>query len=113
MWQARFPSGVVANCSTTYNAAGMGGIRASAEKGWFELDPAFNYSGLRGRRSDGKALQFDQIDHFAAELDAFARSIQENSPFRAAGEEGMRDVKIMMAIYESARTGAAVKLAPS
>jgi hypothetical protein len=32
-------------------------------------------------------------------------------PTRVPGEEGLRDVKIMMAIYEAARTGKTVSLA--
>jgi predicted dehydrogenase len=108
-WQMRFPSGRLATCSTTYNANGMGRIRAHAQRGWFELDPAFNYTGIRGRRSDGKAISFPATDHFAVELDTFARSILDDQPFRASGEEGLRDVSIMMNIYEAARTGRAVK----
>ena len=108
-WQMRFPSGRLATCSTTYNANGMGRIRAHAQRGWFELDPAFNYTGIRGRRSDGKAISFPATDHFAVELDTFARSILDDQPFRASGEEGLRDVSIMMSIYEAARTGRAIK----
>jgi predicted dehydrogenase len=35
----------------------------------------------------------------------------EPSATRVPGEEGLRDVKIMMAIYESVRTGQTVSLA--
>ncbi|HEY6642754.1 Gfo/Idh/MocA family oxidoreductase [Povalibacter sp.] len=109
VWQMRFPSGRLATCSTTYNANGMGRIRAHAQRGWFALDPAFNYTGIRGERSDGKAIAFPATDHFAVELDAFARSIIDDQPFLAPGEEGLRDVSIMMSIYEAARTGRVVK----
>jgi predicted dehydrogenase len=111
VWQAKFPSGVVASCSTTYSANGINRFRAHAENGWFGLDPAFNYGGVRGSRSDGKPLSFAQIDHFVAEMDDFAQCILANKPSRVRGEEGLRDVKIMMAIYESVRTGKAVNLA--
>jgi predicted dehydrogenase len=43
-------------------------------------------------------------------MDDFAQCILENRPTRVPGEEGLRDVKVMMAIYESARTGKAVNL---
>ena len=110
-WTATFPSGVTAYCSTTYNAFGIGRFRAHTERGWFGLDPAFNYGGLKGARSDGKPLSFPQVDHFATEIDAFARAILENKPTTVPGEEGRQDVKILMAIYESVRTGKAVKIA--
>jgi predicted dehydrogenase len=110
VWQAQFPGGVLAECATSYNSAPYGRVFAAAQHGWFELEPAFNYSGIRGRRSDGREIAFPQVDQFATELDAFARSILDDAPFRASGEEGMRDVRIMSAIYEAARTGRRVAL---
>lgn len=109
-WQAKFPSGLIASCSTSYEAAFYGRIRAQAERGWFELDPAFGYTGNKGRRSDGKEIALPAGDLFTAEMDDFARCVLENKPSKVAGEEGLRDVKIMTAIYESARTGRAVSL---
>ena len=55
-------------------------------------------------------MDFPQVDHFAAEMDDFASCILNNKPTRVPGEEGLRDVKIMTAIYESIRKGRAVKL---
>jgi predicted dehydrogenase len=83
---------------------------AFADNGWFELNPAFGYGGIQGIRSDGQAIEFPQIDQFAAEMDDFAQCILDNRPTRVPGEEGLRDVKIMMAIYESARTGKTVQI---
>lgn len=110
VWQTKFPSGAVAYCSTTYKVAGIGRYTAYAEEGWFGLEPAFNYGGIRGRRSDGKELKFERVDQFAAEMDDFAECIRTNKPTKVPGEEGLRDVKIMTAIYESIKTGSAVKL---
>ena len=86
-------------------------FKAETDRGWFELNPAFNYSGNHGQRSDRQEIRLPGIDQFAAEMDDFARCILENRPAKVPGEEGLRDVKIMMAIYESARTGKAVRLA--
>jgi predicted dehydrogenase len=110
-WQLTFPSGIIANCSTTYMVGGIDNYTAYAEKGWFGLNPAYNYEGNHGTRSDGQEIKFAQIDQFAAEMDDFAGCIQENKPSRVSGEEGLRDIRITSAIYESIRTGAAVKLA--
>lgn len=109
-WQAKFPSGVIANCSSSFNTSGLGRLRANAQHGWFELDPAYNYNGIRGRRSDGKEIRLPEVDQFAAELDDFAQCILNGKPTRVSGEEGLRDVRILMAIYESVKTGGAVKL---
>ena len=110
IWQARFPSGAISHCGASYNAAPTGYFRAIAEHGWFGMDPAFNYSGNKGSRSDGKPLEFAPTDQFAVEMDNFAQCILEKRPSKVSGEEGLRDVKIMMAIYESARTGRPVEL---
>jgi len=109
-WQTKFPGGTLAHCATSYNAAPAGYFRGLAEHGWFALDPAFTYDGIRGTRSDGKAIDFPEIDQFAAEMDDFAESITSGRPTRVPGEEGLRDVKIMMAIYEAARSGRTVDL---
>ena len=110
-WELKFPGGAVAYSSTTYKIGGLNRFTAFAERGSFGLEPAFNYGGIRGRRSDGKELRFDSIDQFAAEMDDFAQCILNNKPTKVSGEEGLRDVKILMAIYEAARTGKSVQLA--
>jgi predicted dehydrogenase len=109
-WTSTFPSGVVAYCGASFNTALMSRFNVQTDRGSFGMEPAFNYGGLKGHRSDGKPLDFPQVDQFATELDDFARCILENKPTRVSGEEGMQDVKILTAIYESARTGKAVKI---
>ena len=110
LWQAKFPSGAMSQCGASYNAAPAGYFRALAEHGWFGLDPAFNDGDVRGMRSDGKAIDFPAADQFAVEMDDFAQCILQKKPSKVSGEEGLRDVKIMMAIYESARIGKPVDL---
>jgi predicted dehydrogenase len=105
LWQAKFPGGAISHCGSSYDSVGVGYFRAIAERGWFALDPAFNYDGIRGLRSDGKAIDPHPTDQFAVEMDDFARCIMEKTATKVPGEEGLRDVKIMMAIYESARMG--------
>ena len=117
VWQAKFPSGVVAYCNASYNSGIFARYTARADKGWFEMNPAFYYKGNCGRRSDGQEIRYPEVDAlgdyygFAAELDDFAQCITNRQPSRVPGEEGLRDVKIMMAIYESVRTGKTVSLA--
>lgn len=110
-WLARFPGGIVANCAASYSMTGLNAFRVHAERGWFGLEPAFSYEGNRGERSDGKRIALTEPDLFAAEIDDFARCILERRPSKVSGEEGLKDVRIMTAIYDSARTGKAVRLA--
>jgi predicted dehydrogenase len=110
-WQLKFPSGVLTNGITTYGFNGINRFSANTERGWITLNPAYSYGSITGARSDGQTIKLDDIDQFAAEMDDFARCILENRPTRVPGEEGLRDMKIITAIYESARTGKAVDLA--
>jgi predicted dehydrogenase len=109
-WQLKFPSGVIASCDSSYNFNGMNRYQAFADNGWFQLSPAYGYGGIEGKRSDGQLINFPAMDQFAAEMDDFAQCILNNRPTKVPGEEGLRDVKILMAIYEAARTGKAVDL---
>ena len=110
LWQARFPGGAVSHCGSSYNAAPIGYFRALAERGWFGLEPAFNYDGIQGMRSDGRAINPPSVDQFAVEMDDFSQCIMQKTATRVPGEEGLRDVRLMMAIYESARSGKPVDL---
>jgi predicted dehydrogenase len=110
-WQMNFPGGLKASCKTNYERSDTHSFTVTAEKGSFGLDPAYNYNSASGTRSDGKPIDLPSINQFAAEMDDFAQCIMNKKPTKISGEEGLRDVKIMMAIYESARTGKTVKLA--
>ena len=110
-WEMTFPGGLTAKCRTNYERGDQKGFKVTAEKGSFGLDPAYNYNSSRGTRSDGEAINLPAVNQFAAEMDDFAQSIMQGKPCKISGEEGLRDVKIMTAIYESARTGKSVKLA--
>ena len=108
-WQMVFPSGIIAECSTSYNVNGINRFRAWAERGWFGLEPAFDYGGVRGASSRGP-IAFDATDQFAAEIDDFARCIIEDRESIVAGEEGLKDLRVIEAIYESIRTGRTISL---
>ena len=43
-------------------------------------------------------------------MDNFAQCILTNATSKVSGEEGLRDVRILMAVYESIKTGQPVKL---
>jgi predicted dehydrogenase len=104
-WTTKFPSGVIANCVSTYAANGLQGFRAATTKGWFTLDPAYYYNGNKGRRSDGAEINIPVTDQFATELDDFADCILNKRPTKVSGEMGVSDVKYLMAVYESIKKG--------
>jgi predicted dehydrogenase len=96
---------VLAYCSTTYAFGGINRFHAHCDKGWFSLDPAYSYGGIKGRTSKGEVIEKVEIDQFAAEMDDFAGCVLEGRPSRVSGEEGLKDLKVIEAIYTSIRTG--------
>jgi predicted dehydrogenase len=104
-----FADGLVARCSSSYTAP-MNSFTARAERGSFGMQPAYSYGGNRGWRSDGAPLSFPEINQFVAEMDDFADCILTGRQTRVPGEEGLRDLRIMMAAYESAQSGRPVRL---
>jgi predicted dehydrogenase len=109
LWSMDFPSGVTANCSTTYNYGGVNHCTVYADKGRFGLGPAYSYGGIRGFVGD-KPMEHDEIDQFATEMDAFSQVIKQDGKSSVSGEEGLRDLLVLEAIYESVRTGKKVQV---
>jgi predicted dehydrogenase len=107
-WQMEFPSGAVANCMTSY-ATHMERLFMSAENGWMELRPAFGYGPISGRTHKGP-LDIPHTNHQALQLDGMAQAIMQSKEIRATGEEGLRDAKIIEAIYKSIATGKKITL---
>ena len=117
LWQMRFPSGAQANCACNYSGHQARRYRVVAERGWYGLDPAFAYEGLRMEASHAEDdVEYRQnpskgnFDQFQLEMDHFARCVMDDVKPFTPGEEGVQDHVIMEAIYRSAREGKAVKL---
>lgn len=110
-WQLQFPSGALANCSSTYNCT-VDRLYASAENGSFELSPAISYGPFRGKTSKGE-LTFPDINQQATQCDEIAKVLLAGKqlPSHISGEEGWKDARIMQAIYEAAQTGRKISLA--
>ncbi len=106
-WTMRFPSGIVASCSTTYGANMEGFFRVYGSKGWLEVENAFVYEGLH-LRADFSGTKLDELNpardpsHFTAEAEHFSHCIQNNLVPQSPGEEGLRDMRYITEIYRSA-----------
>ncbi len=107
-FRLRFPSELVVDGSSTYGAALSSFIFVQGTKGWASLAPVFPFDEVRrltgkiGKRESART--FKVMDEFALEIDALASAIQNNHAVEADGVEGHRDMVILEAIYESART---------
>lgn len=102
----QFPSGLVVNGSSSYGAVLSSFLFVQGTKGWLSLAPAFTFDEVRvlTGKINGRMLEkkFKIIDEFALEIDAFAESIQKNRSAHPDGQEGLRDMRILHAIYEAA-----------
>jgi predicted dehydrogenase len=107
-WEMEFPGNIIAECRTSY-AEELNLLRAEAENGWFQLKPAYEYKGLAGDTSKGK-IKLPEVNQQALQMDGFANTVLTDTPSKVPGEMGLRDVKILLAIYEAARTGKKVPL---
>ena len=109
-WQMNFPSGAIANCITSCGF-NIDKFYASADDGFFELDPALSYGPFKGKSSMGK-IEFPVINQQATQLDAIGKLILQNKPLpnHITGEEGLKDVRIIEAIYKAADTSKKIDL---
>ena len=114
----RFPSGILASCTSGYSFRENRFLRLMATDASIGLDPAFSYDNLTmqvGRR-DGMSSGLEQRrwpakSQFANEMDAFAQSIWADVVPLTPGEEGLQDMRLIAAIYEAAASGKAVRFA--
>lgn len=109
----RFPSGCLANCTSSYGYAGQNRYRVVGQSGWVELEPATSYSGIKMRyqtRNKRDEKQMEDMNQFAREMDYFSTCVIENKTPKTAGEEGLQDMKLITKIYEAAKTGKTVKV---
>ncbi|WKN41772.1 Gfo/Idh/MocA family protein [Tunicatimonas pelagia] len=103
MFQLEFPSGALANLHTSFGM-GMNYLNVTAEKGWFKLDPFSAYGGIKGESKNGP-IDFPQINQQAAQMDGQAMSVMEDKPMQVPGEEGLRDMRVVEAVYRAIESG--------
>lgn len=110
-FQLGFPSGAIASCLSTYAMNGLDKFYLNAEKGFAELQPSTGYGPIKGRTNKGE-LDFPHVTHQTVQMDRMAEIILEGKQptVPVDGEEGLKDLKIMDAIYAAAKSGKKVKL---
>ncbi|TWB21844.1 putative dehydrogenase [Nitrospirillum amazonense] len=109
-WQFRFPSGAVANGSTSFDYAPTMSYQVECAQGRLVADPGAFYNGNRltvqsGYQSQVQAIH--EIDQFAREMDWMADVVRGKAPLVSTGEEGLQDMRLMKAILDSVAQGGA------
>jgi predicted dehydrogenase len=103
----KFPSGILASSGSSYGEEGGAYLGISGTEGRLWVEPAFYYQGLKftgntihgpvGATSPGK-LPYQ----FTYEADHFADCVRNNTEPATPGEEGLKDLLAMEAIYRAA-----------
>jgi predicted dehydrogenase len=108
-WTMKLPSGIIASCGCSYGQSGPSFFVINGDKGYLELQPAFLYDGVHmvGR---GNGQQIDVLGtgkapfQFTLEAEHFADCIRHNKRPESSGEEGLKDMLAIEAIYRAAGT---------
>lgn len=114
-WTLEFPSGAIAGCQSMYSA-NQNRILLMGDAGRVELEPATRYEGNQmwvGKDGRERAITPPPgpgKTQFAGQLDHLADCVRTGREPIVSGEEGLRDMRIVEAIYRSAREGRTIRL---
>ncbi|HEX5171883.1 MAG TPA: Gfo/Idh/MocA family oxidoreductase [Cyclobacteriaceae bacterium] len=111
IFQMGFPSGAFASCLSTYAMSNLDRFFLDGDKGFAEMLPSTGYGPIKGRTHKGE-LTNPHITHQTVQMEEMSAIIlQGKQPIVPVdGEEGVRDMKIIDAIYHAVKTGKKVEL---
>jgi len=111
-FQMGFPGGAVASCLSTYSMNNLDRFFLNGDKGFAELQPSTGYGPIMGRTHKGELTQ-PHITHQTVQMDEMADIILAGKKpiVPVNGEEGVKDLKIIDAIFLAAKTRNKVDLA--
>jgi predicted dehydrogenase len=111
LFQLGFPGGAVASCLSTYVLNNLDRFFLNGEKGFAEMQPSTGYGPIKGRTNKGE-LTHPHVTHQTVQMDEMSAIIlQGKTPVVPVdGEEGLKDLIIIDAIYEAVKTGKKVAL---
>ena len=110
----KFPGNRLATFTCSFGAADHSSYQLVGTEGDLRVEPAYDYAVKLTHylTKDGKTTKkaFAKRDHFGAELVYFSDCILNNRQPEPNGSEGLIDVRIVQALYESAKTRRPVRL---
>lgn len=105
-WQMKLPSGIIASCTCSYGTSAPGYFRINGSKGNLAFEPAYDYDRvhLRGQ-AGGKPIDIASANKhpymFTLEAEHFAECVRKNMQPKSPGEEGLKDLLAIEAIYKA------------
>jgi glucose-fructose oxidoreductase len=105
-----FPGGVLATIKTSFGE-NVNFMNIVCEKGEIKMEPYSGYSGVKGSSPLGEInTPYTTPWQQARQMDDDTMAIMQGKAVLAPGEEGLRDIRIVEAIYKSAQNQQMVKL---
>lgn len=104
-----FPGGATAKCETSFGR-GMNDLQVNFKNGGYTMSPFQAYSGISGKTSDGIELNERIPNQQARQMDDDAQAITKKKKPLVPGEEGLKDIRIVEAIYRSVRENRKISL---
>ncbi|MEP0711082.1 Gfo/Idh/MocA family oxidoreductase [Algoriphagus sp.] len=110
-FQFGFPSGATASCLSTYYMNYLDKFYLNGSKGWVEMKPSTGYGPIKGETHKGP-LNEPIVTHQTVQMDEMAAIIFDGKKPEVPvnGEEGVKDMKIIDAIFKAVKTGEKVSL---
>lgn len=110
-FQFGFPSGATASCLSSYNINNLDRFFVSGQRGFAEMLPSTGYGPIRGRTHKGE-LDQPVVTHQTLQMDEMAAIIFDGKKplVPIDGEEALKDLKLIDAIYLAVKTGKKVEL---
>lgn len=112
----RFDGGRLASFVTSFNTTGLGWYEIVGTRGRIRVDPAFTYreSLAYELTVDGQTEQHraDHRDQFADQIRHFSDCVLQGREPESSGDEGLRDVAVIAALLDSAKSGSTIRLQP-
>jgi len=105
----RFPGEAIATFTASFGAHDLDTYRVVGTEGEIDVWPGFHFlhqPRFRVRRGEEvREVAFEPVDHFGAQTAYFSDCIMTGTRPESDGEEGLADVRALLAIEEAARTG--------
>jgi predicted dehydrogenase len=110
-FQMGFPSGATASCLSTYSLNYLDKFFLSGTKGFAEMQPSSGYGPIKAWTNSGP-LQHTHVTHQTTQMDEMAAIILDGKQplIPVNGEEGLKDMRIVDAIYQAVKTGKKVSI---
>jgi predicted dehydrogenase len=110
-FQFGFPGGAVASCLSTYNMNNLDKFFLNGEKGYAEMQPSTGYGPIKGRTNKGELNQ-PIVVHQTLQMEEMSAIILEGKqpPVPVNGEEALKDLKIIDAIYAAVKSKSKIAL---